>query len=77
MAVIGYTLHAVGATASDKYYSPWFQRQGDAATFSAEVIFNNGATLKVYIETKNTEQPDSAGYITSELRADACHARFK
>lgn len=53
--IIGQTLLA------GTYLSPWFPRQGDAAVFSAEVIaLGASASLQVGIQTKNSEDVDSA-----------------
>ena len=54
--IIGVTIHN-GLTA----YSPWFPRQGNAATFAMEVIGISGATLTVTVHTKNTEDADNSG----------------
>jgi len=58
MLVLGVTLHAQ-PSAGAIYYSPWFPRQGNAATFSCEVTEINGATLTITIETKNEEDADN------------------
>jgi len=38
-----------------KVYSPWFPRQGDSLRATAELVHVNGATLKVTVFSKNTE----------------------
>ena len=45
---------------SDLYYSPWFPRGADVGKFSIEVIAISGVTLSWDVETKNSEDVDSA-----------------
>ena len=52
--IIGQTVFAAGS-----YYSPWFPRQGDAATFACESIAVNGATLAITVQHKNMDTADS------------------
>ena len=55
--IIGQTIFK----SATSYYSPWFPRQGDAATFAAQsVAISATGTLKVVIETKNLEDVDTA-----------------
>ena len=44
------------------YYSPWFSRGGNAATFVCDLIatFGGATGLTITIETKNSEQDDKA-----------------
>lgn len=55
--IIGQTLMG----SSSNYFSPWFPRQGDRAVFSAQIVaISSTSTLTVVVETKNTEDTDSA-----------------
>ena len=47
-------------TPKSSLYSPWFPRGGDAAVFTLEVISINGLTLTWVVETKNSEDANSA-----------------
>ncbi len=38
-------------------YSPWFPRQGDSVRLTLEVAAISGATIRVDLVTKNTEDP--------------------
>lgn len=60
--IIGVTIHN-GLTA----YSPWFPRQGDAATFAAECIGVSGATNTITVQTKNMDEADSAATGSSTI----------
>ena len=42
------------------FVSPWFPRKGDAAMFAAEVLAAGGATLTFGVQTKNSEDVDTA-----------------
>ena len=56
--IIGETICAVNAAATT-VYSPWFPRQGNAATFVLEVIAEaNSAKVEVTVQTKNSEDAD-------------------
>lgn len=59
MVVIGTTLHFQSA---GTYYSPWFPRQGNAATFALELIAQSAANIGITVTvwTKNQEDKDSS-----------------
>lgn len=46
----------IAGAATTKVYSPWFEKKGDSARVSAELVAVNGATLtvKVYSKAKST-----------------------
>ena len=70
MVVIGTTL---SHQSSGTYYSPWFPRQGNAATFSLELIAQSSASIgiTVTVETKNQDEKDSsADPVTGTLQTD-------
>ena len=58
--ILGATLCSNSSTGCT-YYSPWFPRQGNGATFVCEVLQTGDlASLEITVETKNTDQDDSA-----------------
>jgi len=64
MLAIGQTL-LVGSFDGVRFYSPWFLREGNAATMTVEIIAMSGsvsptATLTVRVQTKNSEDADPA-----------------
>jgi hypothetical protein len=56
--ILGELLHAATIAA----YSPWFERQADAAVFCLRVVATcrGGTGFGVNVETKNTQDADSA-----------------
>jgi len=59
-----------GATEGTKVYSPWFPRQGDNAIMTLEVVAVSGATIKVEVLTKNSEDAGD-GTIVTGVTGDA------
>lgn len=59
--LIGQTL-LIPATGSVEYFGPWMPRQGDSMGAVFELLRQSagGWTMKVFIETKNAEDPDSS-----------------
>ncbi|MFO1052760.1 MAG: hypothetical protein U1F36_11145 [Planctomycetota bacterium] len=61
MPLIGQTMLGDDNLPAATYYSPWFPRQSDAATFFLQTLFvsTNGQVI-VTIQHKNQTDPDSA-----------------
>lgn len=60
--IIGVTLHSQSTTGK-VYFSPWFPRGGNSATFACEVIAcadttNDIDTFSIQVQTKNAEDSD-------------------
>ena len=58
---IGETLLTNDSMSGVTYYTPWFPREGNGATFVCEVLQTGDVeTLQVTVETKNADEDDSA-----------------
>ena len=55
--LIGQTI-MVNGTAITTVFSPWFLRQGNAATFGIEILAASNGKVTVTVQTKNSEDPD-------------------
>ena len=54
------------ATETPFFYTPWYERQGDAGTFMIEVIaFMANAHASAWVQNKNKEDADSAATIAT------------
>lgn len=62
--IIGDTIGAPPSPASTVVYSPWFSRQGDAATFALQIIEIDGANVSLDVQTKNTDDADPGASAT-------------
>lgn len=51
-------LSPVSGTTDTTVFSPWFPRGGDKLLATLEVVAVSGATVKVELFTKNSEDPD-------------------
>lgn len=60
--LIGQSILAPGGDVTIDYYSPWYSRAADAATFLVEVLLASGGTwgLDVLVQHKKSEDADSA-----------------
>ena len=68
LSILGETITRKSSETA-KYYGFWMPRGGDQATYGVEVIRASSSGFQVFIQTKNSDQADSAASTLGSAQA--------